>query len=206
MTTAGALDFYFDFTSPYTYLAWTRIGDLGRRTGVEVRLRPAFLGAIHKETGNLAPALLPARGRYMLHDLFRWAAWYGVPFRWPDSFPLRSLPGLRVAAALLDTDPARGAAFVDAVFRAAWGDSRDIGDPAVLSALAAEAGFPGTDAEAVASDPRWKDAVRAGTDAAVAAGAYGLPVMVYEGEMYFGNDRLGLLEERIRRGVPWPTP
>src|SRR5512141_1825359 len=99
--------FYFDFVSPYTYLASTRVEALAARTGAEIDWIPAFLGGIMKATGNQPPAVLPARAAYMLRDLARWSAFYGVPFQMSPHFPLNTLAALRAAWALKARRPAQ---------------------------------------------------------------------------------------------------
>ena len=99
--------FYFDFTSPYTYLASTQVEGLAARTGATIEWLPALLGGIMKATGNQAPALLPARAAYMMQDLPRWAEVYGVPFRWSPHFPLATMAALRTALYLEAEAPAR---------------------------------------------------------------------------------------------------
>ncbi|MCK6530148.1 2-hydroxychromene-2-carboxylate isomerase [Myxococcota bacterium] len=200
--TAGPLSFYFDYVSPYSYLASTQVEALAARAGVELRWRPVLLGAVMKSTGNQPPGTLPARARYMFEDLRRWSVRYGIPYRFPSAFPFQTLPALRATLALLDASPG-DAAFVHAVFRAAWAEDRDVSDPSVLLGLALEAGLDPSPLAGAATDPRWKDALRASTDEALALGAFGVPCLAYEGEIYFGNDRLGLLEDRLARGRPW---
>ena len=200
--------FYFDFTSPYTYLASTQVNALAARTGAVFDWIPALLGGVMKATGNQAPALLPARAAYMAQDLPRWAELYGVPFLWSPHFPLATITALRVALFLKESVPAAFAPFVRAAFRAAWGEGKNLGDRALVSELAREAGADAAAALAAADDPRWKDALKRTTEAAVASGVFGMPAFVLgegsEAELYFGNDRLVLLEERLRRGRPFP--
>jgi 2-hydroxychromene-2-carboxylate isomerase len=191
--------FFYDFTSPYTYLAATRIDDLAARTGAEIVWVPVLLGGIMKATGNQPPAMLPARALYMPRDIARWAAFYGVPFRMSPHFPLNTLAALRAACALAAERPDRHRVFADACFHAAWADGRDLGDRAVVTSLAAE------EDRALVSEamdaPQWKDALKKNTEAAVAAGAFGVPAFVLgDDELFFGNDRLELLAWRLTRG------
>jgi 2-hydroxychromene-2-carboxylate isomerase len=114
-------------------------------------------------------------------------------------FPLQTLGALRAACALAAERPARYRAFVDACFRAAWVDGLDLGDRAVVTALAAEEDRAFV-AEALDA-PAWKEALKRNTEAAVAAGAFGAPTFVVgDDELYFGNDRLELLAFRLRQG------
>jgi 2-hydroxychromene-2-carboxylate isomerase len=191
--------FFFDFTSPYSYLASTRVEALAARTGVEFDWRPVFLAGVLKATSNQPPATVPARGLYMARDLVRWAAFYGVPFRMTPHFPLNTLAALRAAWALKTQRPAAFPAFAHACFRAGWVDGLDLADRAVVTGLAAEA-----DRELVATAPdapEWKEALKSAGDEAVAAGAFGAPAFVVgKDELFFGNDRLELLEWRLTKG------
>jgi 2-hydroxychromene-2-carboxylate isomerase len=188
--------FYFDYLSPYSYLASTRLEALAARTGATVDFRPMLLPAVLKATGNQAPAMVPSRASYALADLPRWAEFYGVPFRMTPFFPLNSLPALRAAWALKTERPEVFAPFTEACFRAGWVEGLNIGDREVL------AGVAGPDHRdfviAATEAPRWKDALRKATDEALAAGVFGAPTFALEsGELFFGNDRLALLEWRL---------
>src|SRR5262245_41696969 len=109
---AEAIRFFFDFLSPYTYLASTQIDGVASRAGRKVAWVPALLGAIMKETGNQPPALVVARGEYMAKDLVRWSVHYGVPFRFSSAFPFNSMPALRATCALLARAPETAPAFI----------------------------------------------------------------------------------------------
>lgn len=191
--------FYFDFTSPYTYLASTRVDDLAARTGAEIRWIPFLLGAVMKATGNQPPAMVPARGIYMMTDLQRWSALYKVPFQMSPHFPLNTLAAMRAACAMSVERPDRFRAFADACFQAAWVSGKNLADREVLASLSAE-----EDRALVMSAPdeaRWKDALKKNTEEAVAAGAFGAPSFVVgKDELFFGNDRLDLLAWRLSNG------
>lgn len=185
--------FYYDFISPYTYLATTQLDALGARTGAEIVWIPAYLSGIMKATGNQPPLSRPGRMRSLPRDLTRWAAFYGVPFKMTPYFPLNSLNAMRAACALAAERPAAYRPFVDACFRASWEEERNLGDPAVWTSLAGEE-HRAFVTEA-AGDQAWKDALKKNTDEAVAAGIFGLPAFVVgDDEHFFGNDRLALLE------------
>ncbi|MCC6524355.1 MAG: 2-hydroxychromene-2-carboxylate isomerase [Polyangiaceae bacterium] len=203
------LTFYFDYTSPFTYLAAMRIDAFARDHALELRWEPAFLGAILKATGNRPPAEVPARGRYLLLDLVRHATREGVPFRFSPHFPLDTKAALRGALAVRAEAPSAYHDYNLAVFRAAWAEGRDVADPAVLAALARAVGVDPAIVTAAADAPHYKQLLHVQTDHALAAGAFGMPFFVLDAdgarECYFGNDRLELIDARLRRGVPWPT-
>jgi 2-hydroxychromene-2-carboxylate isomerase len=176
-----AIDFYFDITSPYTYLASQRLPAMAAERGVTVRYRPFLLGAVFKATGNNMPALVPSRGSYMLEDLKRWSAKLGIPFSFPAFFPVNSLLAMR-ALCTFQEDEIRGAA--DRVFHAYWVKNLDVSMPEVLSDLV------GADAVAGAAEPEIKLRLRENTDEAVRQGAFGAPSFVVGEELFFGNDRV----------------
>ncbi|HET8733222.1 MAG TPA: DsbA family protein, partial [Anaeromyxobacteraceae bacterium] len=127
----ATLEFFYDYTSPYRYLASTRVEAVAARAGAAVRWRPFVLGGVFKETGNRAPIEVSAKGRHMLVDLERWSRRLGVPLRWPGTFPIASVLALRCALA---AEPAgKLVPFSQAVFRAAWAEGADVGSADVLA-------------------------------------------------------------------------
>jgi 2-hydroxychromene-2-carboxylate isomerase len=193
---APALDFFWDFSSPFAYLAATRVDALARRTGAVVTSRPLLLGGLFRSIGTPDVPIATfsdAKKTYILKDIDRWAAYWGVPFRFPSRFPVSSLRALRVYYAL--PEPHR-ASYRDAVFRACWADDRDISDDAVLASCigsddVARAAF------ADASSDEVKGELRRATDLAVARGVFGVPTFVVGDELFWGQDRLGLVEEAL---------
>jgi 2-hydroxychromene-2-carboxylate isomerase len=189
------LDFYWDFSSPFAYLGSTQVESLASRTGAALRLRPMLLGAVFRAVGQVdvpVAAFGEAKRKHALLDLDRWAAYWGVPFRFPSRFPLRSVDALRVFLALPEE---RRASFMHATFRAAWVDDRDIGDRAVLASLI------GADAEgilAATATPEIKEALRASTQQALDAGVFGAPAFIVDGrDLYWGQDRIPLVERAL---------
>ncbi|MCP8938888.1 2-hydroxychromene-2-carboxylate isomerase [Alsobacter sp. SYSU M60028] len=190
MTEQPVVDFWYEFSSPYSFLAAERIGPLAEARGVRLVWRPFLLGAVFKHNGlerspNLA---VPAKTRYMWRDVERRCERMGLPFRVPDAFPLNGLSASRVAVAL--PDEARPA-FTRAVYRAAFCEGRDIAEPAVVEEALREAGVDFEPALAAAHTELVKHALRRQTDAAVAKGVFGAPTLVTpDGELFWGNDRL----------------
>ncbi len=193
------VEFFFDVASPYSYLASTQMHGLAQRTGASVAWRPFLLGGLFASIGNQAPAMLKPRAIYMSRDLHRWAGRYEVPLRWPSRFPINTVKAQRMLLAIRDekgdADCARLAA---AFFGAYWADDRDVADLAVLTTIADEAGFDGGALAERTQDPAIKEALKAATAEAEERGAFGAPTFFACGEMYFGNDRLLLLEDALQ--------
>lgn len=187
------IDLYWDFSSPYAYLASTQAEALAARTGATLVWHPMLLGGVFKAIGQADAPLLAfseAKRAYMLRDLHRWAAYWKVPFRFPTRFPMNTVKALRVYLALPE---ARRADFRAASFRALWADDRDISDDAVLRELAADDSI----IERI-SDPAIKQALFAATDQALKAGVFGAPTFIVDGkELYWGQDRMPLMEAAL---------
>jgi len=196
-----AVEFFYDFTSPYSYLASTWVDEVARRAGGEVRYRPFLLGAVFKATGNHGPLETPAKMAHLKVDLDRWARRLGVPLVFPSAFPVSTVLALRCALAA--GRHGQLAPFTHAVFRACWTDGQDIASPEVLGRLAAGVGLPALVSEA----PGEKDTLIRETTGAVERGAFGAPTFFVGTEMFVGNDRLDFVEEALRtaRGACPPS-
>ena len=189
------IECFFDFGSPATYLAWTQLPALAARYNAKLVWRPMLLGAVFKATGNQSPAMNPAKGRYMLIDFQRYAKSYGVPMKFNPFFPINTMTLMRGAVALLD-DP-RFDDYLDTVFSAIWVDEQNMGQPEVVASVLAKAGF---DAQALlvrCGEDTVKEKLKANTEEAVVRGAFGAPTIYVDGEMFFGQDRLSMIEKAL---------
>lgn len=186
------VEFFWDPASPYTYLAGTQIEALAARHGAEVIWKPFVLGKVFEATGNRAPATIPAKGKHLFADVQRWAAYYGVPYRFPSRFPINSIAALRAGCAA--NAAGCGGAYARAVMKAYWADDADIARPEVVAAVATAAGLDGAALVAKTQEQAIKDQLRANTDEAVARGVFGAPTLFVGETMFWGNDRLVLLE------------
>jgi 2-hydroxychromene-2-carboxylate isomerase len=194
-TSPREIELFFDIGSSYSYLAFTQIEGIEKRTGLTVRARPFLLGGVFKSTGNEMPARVAAKARYMITDMQRWASEYGVAFSLPASFPVITISTQR---ALVATDRLFGQAamrkLARGLFDAYWTLGRDVADKAVIADVAGQVGL---DAAAIVTGidaPETKDRLRADTEEAVARGAFGAPSFFVGEEMFFGNDRIAHLE------------
>jgi len=192
-----AVEFFFDFGSPASYLAWTQLPGICKASGATLVYRPMLLGGVFQATGNSSPVTVPAKGQYMLTDLARFARRYGVPMRFNPHFPINTLTLMRGAAGLEMRQPQRFEEFVSAMFKAMWVDGRNMADPVVVGEALAQAGFDPSAVLAVTADPAVKDALKANTEEAVRRGAFGAPTMFVGDQMFFGQDRLEFVREAL---------
>ena len=199
------VDFYYDFSCPYAYLASTQIEALAARRGAELRWRPMLLGGVFRAVGSPdEPGMIPARARLNHLDMDRWADHFGVPLVMPPGHPNRTVLALRatLAAEAMDLDDIiiipRAS---HALFRAYWVLGRDLSQPDVVRRTLDEAGLDGAALLARAEAQPIKDALRARTDEAVARGVFGAPSFVVtageKSELYWGQDRLLFLEQAL---------
>jgi len=190
---AAQIEFYFDYGSPFSYLADTQLPALARRTGAEIVYRPILLGGIFKATGNSSPITIPAKGKYMALELERWARHYGIGMKMNPHFPFNTIRLMRGAVAALRQG--RFAAYHPQMYRAVWSEGRNLGKEDVLRELLASSGI---DPASIDGD-EIKNELRANTDGAVARGAFGAPTFYVNGEIFWGNDRLDFVEEALKR-------
>lgn len=189
------LEYFFDYVSPFAYLADTQLPALIERTGADLVYRPFFLGGVMQATGNKPPITVPNKGGYMMSDLARWTRRYGVEMGSNSHFPVNTLQAMRVAVAALDD--ARFPDLHRAFFRATWVDGRNLGDAATLAEVIDAAGLDGASLVAKAAEQGSKDSLRRNTEEAVERGAFGAPTFFVGNEMFWGNDRLDFVEEAL---------
>ncbi|MNO61500.1 2-hydroxychromene-2-carboxylate isomerase [compost metagenome] len=192
-----SVEFFFDFGSPTSYLAYTQLPQICAETGATLVYRPVLLGGIFQATGNASPIQIPAKGRYMLLDMQRFAERYGVPLKMNPHFPINTLLLMRGAVAVQLRQPQRFDAYVQAVYHAMWVEPHNLGDPAVLGATLAAAGFDPQELLALTGEQEIKDALKANTEEAVKRGAFGAPTMFVGEQMFFGQDRLDFVREAL---------
>ena len=192
--------FYFDFTSPYSYLASEKIDVLAESYGRKVQWRPILLGGVFKALGTVSLVKQPGQAAYSAKDFARSARFLGVPYVQPAEFPVSTVAPARAWYWLHGQDCALARRFAHEVFHAYFVDGRDIADMTVLLELATKVGADGTALERGMSDPAIKERLRAETDAAVAAGVFGAPWIVVDGEPFWGADRLPQIERWLESG------
>ncbi len=193
---ARTLEFYFDYGSPYSYLADTQVEAIAQRAGATLVRKPMLLGGVFKATGNHSPAELPQKSAWSGFDMPMWARHYGVPFQRNPFFPVNTLALMRgAAAAQLDGLFER---YHPAVFKAMWVEGRNLNDMKVVAAVLTAAGLDAGKFEARIQNQDVKDRLKATTEEAVARGVFGAPTCFVDKMMFFGNDRLPFVELALK--------
>ena len=194
------IGFWFDFSSPYGYIAAQLIDDVAARHGRSVDWHPILLGPIFKSVGTAPLTLLPIKGEYSKHDFARMARYHKVAFRLPEKFPVGTQVAARAFYLIADGDAGKARDFARRVYRAYFADGHDVADPAVVMELAAAAG---ADTAALAGPLKGeaiKERVKGEVEGAMKAGVFGSPHFIVDGEPFWGVDRIPMMEEWMRTG------
>jgi 2-hydroxychromene-2-carboxylate isomerase len=198
----ATLEFFYDCSSPWTYLAFTRIEDVVARTGARLVWRPILVGgvfnAVNESVYESRKNPVMPKLRWYVKDLQDWASFYGIRIGQPPVFPVNSVKAMR--GAIVAERHGLLPQWSRRVFETYWGDLADISSDDVLRPLAAEVGLDPATFFAAIAEPAVKDQLRTNTDELIARGGFGSPTMFIDGtDMYFGNDRLVLVEHALGR-------
>jgi 2-hydroxychromene-2-carboxylate isomerase len=197
------VEFYYDLVSPYSYLAYGQIGRICEENGAELVLRPMLLGAVHKAAGIKAPVETKLKARYQARDIRRWAEYYGVPLRFPDPFPIRTLKTMRAAMFLRERGKLE--AFTREAFALYWeegGAPKGLEEADEDVPISSVAGRIGADPEEVlegAASSRAKQVLKDATSEAVERGVFAAPIFFVGDEMFWGNDRLHFVDAALKK-------
>jgi len=200
MTSRAAIDFYFEFSSPYGYIASQLAEDFEKRVGRQLNWRPFLLGPVFKITGQPPLVEIPMKGQYSKHDFLRSARVHKVPYKQPAKFPIGTVAAMRAFYWLDDRDPAQARSLAKALYKAFFVDGIDISAPATVVDIAKSTGVDGAALAAALEDPALKERGKKEVDAAIAANVFGSPFFIVDGEPFWGVDRMPMLEEWIRTG------
>ncbi|WP_322044789.1 2-hydroxychromene-2-carboxylate isomerase [Paraburkholderia sp. J67] len=192
------IDFYFDFGSPTAYLAWTQLPRIAAEYEAALVMKPVLLGAIHKATNNMSPAMIPAKGAWMQQDLARFARSYGVRYQHNPFFPINTLTLMRGATGTQMRDSALFERYVEVIFRAMWETPQNLGDMETLQSVLRAGDIDPQLIVQIVQDPEVKEKLKADTDAAIARGLFGAPTMFVGDEMFFGQDRMTFIRDALQ--------
>lgn len=191
---SAPIRFFFDFSSPYAYLGGSGIEAIAARHGRTVEWRPILLGAVFRITGMRPGPEMPIRGDYMLRDAPRSARLLGLPFRWPTTFPISGVAPSRATYWAEAHAPERTGALCRALLSGFFVDDVDPSTEAGIRRAADAVGLDGAAVWAGTQDPAIKDRLKTEVDAAIAAGVFGSPFTIVDGEGFWGADRLPQVE------------
>ena len=194
------IDFYFDFSSPYSYFASEMIEPLASRHNRSVVYRPTLLGAAFKVSGQRPLIEVPMKGDYLRRDLARSARLYGIPFQLPEPFPVSTVTAARSFLVIEREHPVLATPFVHGVFRAYFARGENISATEVVYSVLTEVGADAAAVLAAAGQTDIKEALRAAVDASIARGVFGAPFFFLDEEPFWGSDRLPQMERWLASG------
>lgn len=191
---AKQVEFLFDVGSPYSYLAYHQLPKIAEAKGAIIIWRPVLLGGLFQATGNRSPIEVPAKGRYSMIDLQRWADFYGVRLTMNPHFPINTLSLMRGAVAMQMLSDAEFQRYLSVVFSAMFEVPRNMNDPAEVGSVLQAGGFDPASFMDLISTSEVKDRLKTNTAEAVARGAFGAPTFFVGEDMFWGQDRLQFVE------------
>jgi 2-hydroxychromene-2-carboxylate isomerase len=197
---AAPIEFYFDFSSPFGYLASEKIDALAAKYGRGVIWRPFLLGAVFKITGGVPPMTVPIKGDYYRRDFPRSARFHGVEYNQPTAFPINSVAPSRAFYWLDTKDPARAKELAHALYRAYFVGNVDISAAENAVAVAAKMGLDADEVRAGMNDAATKERTKVEVEKAIARGAFGSPYIIVDDEPFWGSDRLDQIDRWLATG------
>lgn len=189
------IDFYFDYGSPATYLAWTQIYKIVEEADANLNMIPMLLGGVFKETGNASPATVPAKSKWMGADLRMYAKNYNVEFNSNSFFPINTLNLMRGAIAAQKLDIFEK--YSDTIFKGIWVKDLNLGDLEVLKDYLEKSGIPADEVFKLCQDQEIKNELITNTQEAVSKGIFGAPSFIIDGILFFGQDRLHFVKDLL---------
>lgn len=197
---SAPIDFYFDFSSPYGYLASEKIDDIAAKHGRTVLWHPILLGVAFKAIGTAPLPSIPLKGEYSLRDMVRSARFLGVPYRQPSHFPVPTQHAARAFLWLNDGKPQQARQFAHACYRAYFAEDIDIADLDKLLTIVDSLGLDKDTVSGVMNDPAMKERLKTEVELALARGVFGSPFFFIDGEPFWGSDRLPQIEKWLETG------
>jgi 2-hydroxychromene-2-carboxylate isomerase len=197
---ATPIEFFFDFSSPYSYLACEQIEALAARHGRGVAYQPVLLGAAFRVSGQRPLTEIPVKGDYSRRDFARSARFAGLPFAMPEPFPISTVQAARAFEVLRAQSAERARDFVQRAFRAYFVQGRNLADVEVLHAVLVESGADATRVLEETALPQIKEQLKLAVESAIARGVFGAPFFFIDDEPFWGHDRLPQMERWLASG------
>ena len=197
------LEFFFDYSSPWTYLAFSRIEDIASRHNAELVWRPILVGgvfnAVNQAVYESRAHPVKPKTRYYGKDLQDWARYYGLKFKMPTVAVDKVKVVNTMRGAYVALEHGKIAPYSRAAFEGFWAEDRDIGQESVLADIARQAGLDPDELLRKIKEPEYKDKLRVATEELIERGGFGSPTFFVDGNLFFGNDRLPLVEFELSR-------
>lgn len=190
------LEFHFDYISPFAYFSWCRIESFCDEHDLELILKPVVFGKLLDHWGQLGPAEVPPKREWLFRYAMFYAADHDLPLACPPHHPFNPLAALRASLQPVCGQSQR--ALVSALFHAGWGKGQDLGDPEVVCEIASGVGLDADAVRHAIGQREIKQLLKQQTDEAIALGVFGVPTLVHEGEIFWGNDQFDHLSKVIR--------
>jgi len=197
---ANPIEFYFDFTSPYSYLASEQIEPLAQRYGRTVAFRPTLLGAVFRISGQRPLLEIPLKGDYSRRDFARSARYANIAWQMPTVFPIATVQAARACLVLQASQPQLATAFIHGAFRAYFAQGRNIAQTGVLHEVLQEIGADAAAVLQATAEPQVKAQLKQAVDDSIARGVFGAPYVIVDGEPFWGSDRLPQVERWLATG------
>ena len=192
-----SVEFYFDFSSSYSYIAQAKLRQLAADNEWKIEWKPIALGAIFKARDHVPPTANDLKGVYLRRDVELCAAEIDLDYTWPDPFPFNSIPAARIFYVIAKDDPQQATKWALAVFNASYEKGRDCSNPAELAVVAKELGLDGKELLQATKEVSVKKALQEVTGEAMEKGVFGAPTFFVDGAMHWGTDRLGRIERQL---------
>ena len=194
------LRFYFDFISNNAYIAWTQLPKLEETYGIDIVPVPVLFAGLLEANGQLGPAEVPPKLRWMGRNVMRKAAILGVPLNPPAHHPYNPLPSLRICC--VDQPEHDRRRLIDGLFQAVWVERQHIAEPDVVAGVATAAGLDGSSLIEKTQLPEVKEKLRSNTDEAIREGVFGVPTMIVHDELFFGYDDFPYMDRVLQGDDP----
>ena len=182
------LEFYFDFSSPYSFLAYKQIKKIEKENFIEIKYMPIFLGGLFNLAGNKANIDIPLKAKYMIKDCKLWAEKYNIDFKFNNYFPIKTLNLMRCT--LIAEKKKFEQIFIDKIFDAIWKHGMDLNDNTILEKLLKNLDLNPKTFLTEASDPKIKDELKKRTSEAFEKGIFGAPTFLINNKIFWGQDRI----------------
>ncbi|MBT5670340.1 MAG: 2-hydroxychromene-2-carboxylate isomerase [Betaproteobacteria bacterium] len=197
---ANAIEFYFDFSSPFGYFAATKIKDIGDEFGREILWKPFMIGAALKVTGGMPLPMIPLKGDYSSKDMERTSRQFKIPYKVPSKFPISSQAPCRLIYWMQTVAPEKQEEAILKLYQAYFLEDLDISTPEVAAKVLSTVNGSEEELIALTQDPAMKQRLKDECNLAIEKGVFGSPFIIVDGEPFWGFDRLEQVREWLRTG------